>query len=235
MVLPSAHSLSHRLAVLLILVSLPAAGAAEEPAEPFKTIEAAVQAKKLLRTQATDSGKGTFSEKLKKPSVLIGFELGLGRFLNIEVVYALRPIYLTPDGESVGAAHGLFPVDQKGGSLQSQVSRTVKVKAKPGYALGGLTARQGLLMNGMSLRFERLNGNRLDPRDSYSSDWIGDRTGGGEVSFNTKGMLAIGIHGSDRDGSCCAIGLIHLDSAAVLDLNAEPAKDLEKTSAPKPE
>jgi hypothetical protein len=230
MLLSSAHSLSCRLAVLLIVAGLPAAGGAAEPTEPYTTIDAAVTANKLMWTKETDGGKGTFSERPKKPGVLIGFEVGLGRFVNIEVIYALRPIYLTPDGERTGAAHGLFPVDQ-GGSLRSQVSRTVKVKAKPGYAVGGLTARQGLLLNGMSLRFERIDGNRLDPRDSYSSDWIGDRTGGGEVSFATKGMLAIGIHGKDSDRSCNAIGLIHLDPAAV----PESKADAVKTPAPKPE
>ena len=46
---------------------------------------------------------------------------------------------------------------------RSKVTRTVWVQAKPGYAVGGLTGRAGLLLNGMALTFLRIDGAKLNP------------------------------------------------------------------------
>ncbi len=240
--LPSVHSLLCRFAALLIVFILPAALIAAEPPDLYATIDAAVQANRLVQTRATDSGKDTFGETLKKPGVLIGFELGLGRFNKLEVIYALRPIYLNADGEWLGTAHGLFqPVMKDGKTIRSDVTRTVQVKAKPGYAVGGLTARAGMFLNGLALRFQRLDGAQLDPQDSYASEWIGDRTGGQQVTLDSKGMVVVGIHGRENDRACQSLGLIYLDpalaGAPAPDTRPEPVKtppsDPEKTNPPK--
>src|SRR5262249_6530744 len=158
---------------------------------------------RLAQTKATDNGKGTFCEMLKTPGPLIGFEFGMGKFANLEVIHAVRPIYLTPEGEQVATGHGQFTQGTKDGKpVRAEITRTVRAKAKPGYAVGGFTARQGLVLNGVSIQFYRIDGNRLDPRDTYNTEWIGDRTGGSEVTIDTQGMIAIGIHGKDNGRVC---------------------------------
>src|SRR5262249_41781775 len=155
-----------RLSALLILALLPIVGMAADPPEPFATIEAAVKANRLLQTKSSDSSKGTFCETLKNPGALVGFELGLGKFVNVELIYAVRPIYLNAEGEQIGAGHGLFTNGTKDGKpIRSDVTRTVRVKAKAGYAVGGVIVRQGLFMNGLALRCYRIDGARLDLRD----------------------------------------------------------------------
>src|SRR5205814_4068777 len=119
----------------------------------FATVKAALDANNIQQTQAVGGpGSAAFSETSSKPSVLIGFELGLGKFMNAEIIYALRPIYLTAEGERRGRDHGLFMTCGKT-SPRSKVTRTTWLQARPGYAVGGLTGRAGLFLNGLSLPF----------------------------------------------------------------------------------
>ena len=218
-----AHPNRNRLVAFLAVALLPSVGAAAEPAELFATIESVVKANRIAQTKTNGGGKDTYSVTAKKPGALIGFEVGLGRFFDLEIVYALRPIYLNADGETLGGPHGKFEaLTKESNKIGTDVTRTVTVKAKPGYGVGGMTVRSGLLINGMSLKFQRIDGSRLDPKDAYESKWIGDRTGGGEVVLETKNMVVVGIHGRDTDRACQSIGLIYLDPAAVPGAPADP-------------
>ena len=218
---------------LLAVAILPSFGVAEETSELFANVESAIKANRLLQSRTNGLGKDTYSVRSKKPGVLIGFEVGLGPWLNLELVYALRPIYLTADGESKGGAQGLFEAFSKDGKMIGAVTRTVTVKARPGYAVSGMTVRSGLLINGLALNYQRIDGSRLDPNDGYTSKWIGDRTGGGEVSFDSKSMVVVGIHGRNSDRNCQSIGLTYLDPAALP--AADPKPQAEPATAPKSE
>ena len=92
--------------------------------------------------------------------------------MNIDVVRTLRPIY------RVGAA-----ADTMGETFGSAAEQTVRAVAKPGYAVGGVTAKTGLGVNGFSITFMKIAKDKLDPADRYESDWIGDKTGGGPPTF----------------------------------------------------
>src|SRR5206468_3607755 len=84
-----------------------------------------------------------FTELPSQGAILIGFDLGVGKFFNIETVYALRPVYLTAHGETQVRDHGLFRDQWRPGNktLKSKVVHTVRVRARPGYAVAGITLR----------------------------------------------------------------------------------------------
>jgi hypothetical protein len=82
------------------------------------------------------------------------------------------------------------------------------VKAKPGYAVGAINVKAGALVNGFSVVFMRVKGNKLDPKDAYTSPWIGDQTGGnGPTLLTGSGTLIIGVIGRRTHEDCTGIGL----------------------------
>jgi hypothetical protein len=152
-----------------------------------------------------------FNELPAEGAVLVGFDCGVGRFMNIETVYALRAIYRTARGEVCYQDHGPF-VDQilrTGRLVKTKVLRAVRVEAPPGYAVGGMTIRSGLNINGLCLVYMRIHGKRLDPRDALLSEWVGDRTGGSEHSIEGTGTPAVGILGCEDEEHCWALGLYY--------------------------
>jgi hypothetical protein len=109
---------------------------------------------------------------------------------------AIRPIYRTDKQEVLGEQHG------------TDLNNVVTVKAKDGYAVGGMTLRTGLLIDGLSLTFMRVKDGKLDPTDSYESDWIGNRNGGRETPLKGDGTPVIGIVGKANDKDCVGLGLV---------------------------
>jgi hypothetical protein len=88
-------------------------------------------------------------------------------------------------------------------------TKVVSVKAKPGYAVGAINVKAGLVVNGFSVTFMRIRGNTLDPADSYSSAWIGDKTGGtGPRVLGGDGTPIIGIIGRRSASDCNGLGLV---------------------------
>ena len=67
--------------------------------------------------------------------------------------------------------------------------------AKPGYAVGAIRARAGLALNALQLVFYRVDGQRLDPGDSYESPWVGC-DGGGPFDLDAHGDPIIGVFGT---------------------------------------
>jgi hypothetical protein len=157
-----------------------------------------------------------YSELPDMGAVLIGFDLGIGKFLDIDVVYAMRPLYLTQFGESSGDDHGLFHNRTLPNKkvLKTKVLRTVRVQARPGYAVAGVTVRSGLLINGLSLTYMKINGKSLDPSRTYTSEWIGDRTGGSERSIDGDGSPVVGVLGSQDDEHVMSLGLYFMNVPA---------------------
>ena len=138
--------------------------------------------------------------------------MGVGKRYDEEVIYAIRPIYLTADGEHRGVSRGLFKSRDK--KNPSKVDRVFKVKAKPGYAVGGVTARHDLMFNAMYVTFMRIKGQALDPRDSYTSAWIGSDSGGREASVNCNGAPVVGLFGNQDERQVLALGLFYVSDGA---------------------
>jgi len=190
--------------------------------EPDKMVEAREQSKKLMdeakkraqdmRIRSSSKGKpgpdgateivgGTFEQPLRdegpEGSMLIGLELGRRKFGRGDLLGAVRPIYRTANGEVKGEARG------------TDFSRMVELKAKKGYAVGGASIRGGLILNGLSLRFMKIKGDKLDPNDAYDSEWAGDRTGGRELQMTGDGEPVIGIAVRMNRDNCNGLGLLY--------------------------
>ena len=139
----------------------------------------------------------TFKDQAPEGGALVGFDVGLGQAYGVELVQAIQPRYRTMNGEMMGRKFG------------TNFTKTVSVKAKPGYAVGAINVKAGLVVNGFSVKFMRLKGNTLDTADSYASEWIGDKTGGnGPTVLGGDGALIIGIIGRRNASDCNGLGLL---------------------------
>lgn len=69
------------------------------------------------------------------------------------------------------------------------------VLARSGYAIGALKVDADRYVNAMQVVFMRLKSGRLDPNDSYTSDWIGFPTGREPKTISGSGSLVIGFYG----------------------------------------
>jgi hypothetical protein len=115
--------------------------------------------------------------------VLIGFFAGEDDGGHVGF---LQPIYLTAQGEKVGKAYGV-------------VRQPVQcLKAKAGYALGGVNMRAGIVIDALTLVFMKVDGERLNPVDGYMSATIGGQ-GGAPKGVASKGELLIGMHGNTSE------------------------------------
>lgn len=138
-----------------------------------------------------------FSEAAPVGGLLVGFEIGLQRFGKNDVVRAMRPIFRVGDNESLGTQRGTI------------LSRVVRVVAKPGYAVGAITAKAGLTVDGMSVTFMKVTPDgRLDPSDAYESNWIGGRGGGPPMRLDGNGTPVIGVIGRANMRDMTGLGLL---------------------------
>ncbi len=146
-----------------------------------------------------------FRDVAPPKGLLTGLEVGLGKWADNDVVTAVRPIFTTAAGEEIlGQQHG------------ADTSHVTRVTAKPGYAVGGLTAKAAAVVNGFSVTFMKIDGDRLDSKQTYQSDWIGGRNGGQESRLGGDGAAVVGIVGRANSRDCTGLGL-------VLHLAAPPA------------
>src|SRR5207302_7355980 len=79
------------LALFLLAGSLPPAKAAEDPAPLFTAAREAVARTRLAKSRLLGfhNQRKVFSEVPAEGAILIGFDLGVGKFFDIETVYAL--------------------------------------------------------------------------------------------------------------------------------------------------
>lgn len=167
------------------------------PGELFPFIRRSVKDQKLATVAVTGfKSPDVFRDVPAAGGVLIGFQVGYKKFFNNNIVGALRPIYRTQDGETMGAWIGKAPAE------------LVTVKAKPGYAVSAIRIRTGLMIDGMGLTFTKLGKDRLVLDDHYDSDWIG-AMGGNPSIIGGQGAIFIGVTGHrNNDGAPVALGLV---------------------------
>jgi hypothetical protein len=62
--------------------------------------------------------------------------------------------------------------------------------------VGGLNANAGQYVHAVQIVFMRVKADgRLDPRDSYMSDWLGTKTDASTTPLPGEGAPVIGVHG----------------------------------------
>src|SRR5262249_39249464 len=81
----------------------------------------------------------TFKVVAPDGGMLIGFDVGVGGFVGTDVVRTIQPIFRTAKGEIRGQQYGM------------NFERMITVRAKDGYAVGAITAKAGLLVDGFSV------------------------------------------------------------------------------------
>ncbi len=144
-----------------------------------------------------------FRDTAPKDGLLASLEIGLGKFGSNDVVRAIRPVYRVGGNDSFGMQRG------------TDLSRVVKVIAKPGYAIGAMTVKVGLTVDGMSVTFMKVGQGKLDPNDAYESPWIGGMGGGAPVRLGGTGTPVIGLIGkTNQNNEVTGLGLL-LQSGSV--------------------
>jgi hypothetical protein len=135
-----------------------------------------------------------YREYREDGAILIGFEVGLGAVPDTAVVTYLRPIWLTAKGEQFGTAYGRTK------------NPIATVKARDGYAIGGIRIKGGGAIEGLCFTFMRRGEKHLIADDFYISDWYGEQTR--KLPENDlrrgDGGFVIGIHGKrfeDKGGT----------------------------------
>jgi hypothetical protein len=126
----------------------------------WETIGMAVRDNRIASSLLHNGHLGTidFRELGPDNGVLIGF---FASSPDNRFVHYLQPIFLTPKGEKAGKSYG------------TPSGRVVCLKAKKGYAVGALHVHSGDLLNGVAIRFMRVQGQKLNPQDSYDSIRVG--------------------------------------------------------------
>lgn len=153
-------------------------------------------------------GAPAFKDLAPAGGHLVGLEIGLGKFGPSDVVHALRPIYRAGGRETTG--------EQRGTNL----TRVTVAKAKDGYAVGAVTVKAGLGLDGMSVTFMKIVDGKLDPKDAYESEWVGGKGGRAPVTLGGDGTPVVGIVGRVA-GDTVGFALLHRGQEA-FDPRKEP-------------
>lgn len=164
----------------------------------FAFVEEAIREKRLtdVDIRGFTLHQNTYRDIYAKGGLLIGFQVGLGKFVNNDIVKSFRPIFLTKSGEKFGAWHG--PAS----------ASPITVKAKRGYVVSGLSVRTALAIDGFTITFAKLDKDSLDLSDTYESKQIGGN-GGRPASIGGQGAIFVGVTGHlGPDGSPSSLGLV---------------------------
>jgi tetratricopeptide (TPR) repeat protein len=168
----------------------------------FARIDEAMKRNRLRDTQRLGTGENAFRDLPTAPAHVVGFDVGYGEFFGSPVISAIRPIYQTPAGRTPGTAAG----------IAKQGTKPTRVEAKPGYAVGAISVRAGAGIDGFSVTFMQIEGDRLNPEKSYKSAWLGGRGGAPPRELGGDGAPVVGIFGRTNDENrVVGLGLVLAD------------------------
>jgi hypothetical protein len=138
-----------------------------------------------------------FKDVAPDGGLLIGFEVGTVKRGNRDTIKAGRPIYRVGDKETMGEQRG------------TQLNNVVTLKAKPGYAVGAISLiKAGFNLEGMSVTFMKVVGDKLDPKDSYESESVGTNEKKNLTKLGGNGTPVVGIVGKSNNRDMTGIGLL---------------------------
>jgi hypothetical protein len=133
---------------------------------------------------------GYFEDRAPKGAILVGLKITYHQAYGRTLVQSVRPIFQQGDSQTEGNWHGP-------GEGTSET-----IVARPGYAVGALTVRTGLVLNGIQVTFMRVDGEgkRLSEADRYDTDWYGASGGAGRTYTSSgNGKSIVGIQGRLQD------------------------------------
>ncbi len=140
----------------------------------------------LVSGRSQREGGDEFRDEAPEGGWLVGLRIVRG-FNWGGAIRSLQPIYQVQDEYHLGKLCG-----SENGEAQTEVL------AKPGYAIGKIECRAGLVNNALLLTFYRVKEGGLDPDDSYSTQWLGSEGGGPQPAIGGRGEAIVGISGNYR-------------------------------------
>ncbi len=148
------------------------------------------------RPKPDGNEKERFHEIAPERGLLVGAQVGYINIFGGAKVGAVRPIFQVGDAYVPGQHHG------------KDIPTPLEVVARPGYAVGAINTRTGLLLDAFQFVFMRFQDGKLDPSDSYASSWLGDPRGGGSGAASGAGKLIVGLHGRTNGREINSLGLV---------------------------
>jgi len=177
-------------------------------AKLFGRIQAALKAGNIVKTEMKGGVDRTreFQDLPPEGALLVGLEISYGQFGKYPTVKSFRPIYLRANGSKT------MPKTTYG----FVTSKTVKIEAKPGYAVGSVNVQHGLGVDGLSLTFMEITDTGLNPKKSYTSEWHGHKDPNTALKLGSNGVPIVGIFGKfapDAGSTFNGFGAILLNDA----------------------
>ena len=140
------------------------------------------------------AGGAPFQTLGPRGAPVVGVRYSQGSWAGQPALRSLEPVFIRE-------------VDPAAGAQEAAQGEQVLV-ARDGYAVGGLHVDAGPYVHAVQVIYMRLAADgRLDATDSYTSSWLGSRTGGPVQTLGGTGALVIGIKGR-RAAVLDAVGLV---------------------------
>jgi hypothetical protein len=169
-------------------VPSPAAGStvnSQLPQPPAGNLTSTIPAGSKQSPLAGGKGGVPFAFADSEQRMAVGFRYALGSWAGQPALRLLEPLYERPAAQRNG-----------------------EVVAREGFAVGGLNANAGQYVHAVQIVFVRVTPNgKLDPSDSYTSDWLGTKTDATTTELDGRGTPVIGVHGR-KAAVVDAIGLV---------------------------
>ena len=118
---------------------------------------------------------------------LIGFT---GEYAK--VIGSMLPVYRS-FSDSSREFNGTGVGQGKGDGNSARGGGRYTLKAKPGYAVNAIIGNAGAALDGFRIKFSKVSGYGMDPKDSYESPWAGG-SGGNRFQLGGYNCLFQGIH-----------------------------------------
>jgi hypothetical protein len=168
----------------------------------------AVAAGDLARTEPkAPAGSTPFEELSRSGWVLIGFKVGSSQAGDRTIIQTLEPIYVSARGDVIGAKRGKER-NTLAKRMKSSAFVTEALRAKPGYAVGAVKVSASATVEGIKLVYMRIVGEKLDPKDSIESKWVGNYGLGDAKIYGGAGHLIVGFLGAESKTEIQQIGFI---------------------------
>lgn len=157
------------------------------PALLIALSEKVVQKRYVLSDQITGGDGYDFQHILPTGGLLIGFNVYTSPSADQDYILGLQAVFATPQGVKLGDLAG------KGrGTL-------TEIRARPGYAVNGVTCHSGTWLNSLQVSFARITRSGLDPKRSYLSPLVGQPLAQPPRSISSGSLPVVGITGRSND------------------------------------